>query len=339
MRTTASIIIIASLALAPAARAADADPDKAAGRGLEALLKTQQEDGHWGSSYPVAITSMAGLAILAQDENGLDRPQLAKAWRWLEARQKEGDFLGPQWLHEQGYATLFASELYGKLLVAKSPPKGIDREKVRDVLVAAVRQIENAQSDTGGWYYTRAKGTSNDEGSTTVCAVQALRSAKNFGIKLDDAVLARGFDYLKRMQNPDGGFRYQACAGASMVAGSAGSVASLVLMSKLDHAVLFRAVKFLEHVGVEGLAGQGEYALFYAAMACEVLNEEFGKHMEFAGASRPAIARTIAARQQADGSWPQTTDTDYSTALSVLTLAVPRGRLSVFHRDAPKLPG
>ena len=49
----------------------------------------------------------------------------------------------------------------------------------------------------------------NHEGSTTVCAVQALVSADNFGIEIDKAVLALGFEYLKKCQNPDGGFDYQ----------------------------------------------------------------------------------------------------------------------------------
>lgn len=343
MRLAASIIIIALVA--PAARAADAD--QAATRGLDALLKTQRDDGHWGEEFSVAITSIAGLAILAQHDKPLEEPRLARAWKWLDAQQKEGAWpkQSHTWVHGQGFATLFAAELYGKLVAAEKTP-GFDRDAIRSTLIAAVKRLEAAQSDSGGWYYDPAKGTTNDEGSTTVCAVQALRAAKNFGIAVDGDVLARGFDYLKRMQNPDGGFRYQGTAGGSMVAGTSGALSTLVLMSKLDHAVLFRAVKYLEAGKVDALDGNPfpEYALFYAMMAMKVLDEEFGKHMESAAAFQPAIRASIARSQKQDGTWANRGwmaphSSDYATAFSVLTLAVPRGKLSVFHRDAPKLPG
>ena len=35
--------------------------------------------------------------------------------------------------------------------------------------------------------------------------MQALVSADNYGIKIDKSVLRRGFEYLKKCQNKDGG--------------------------------------------------------------------------------------------------------------------------------------
>jgi hypothetical protein len=343
-RSTPLLLALAALAASAGSVRSDevARPavDRAIADGISALGSTQAPDGHWGSQYPVAVTSMAGLAILAGKEKPLADPAVLRAWSWLRARQKDGDFRPSQWVHEQGFATLFCAELYGKTLQAKTPPKEIDKDELKEILTKAVALLADAQSKSGGWYYTKAPD--QDEGSTTVCAVQAIRSAKNFGISVEPHVLERGFAYLKAMQNQDGGFRYAGQSGGSMNAGTAAAVATLVLMSKLDERVLLSGVKFLEQRGAAGIAraGQGQYGLFYSAMAMKVIAEEYGDHLPVAGKwTREAEEQLLQLRQD-DGTWRSTdvADPGYGTALAVLSLACPRGELSIFHRRAPKLP-
>ncbi len=68
---------------------------------------------------------------------------------------------------------------------------------MKDVVAAAVKVIAANQSTSGGWWYTPGSKTQH-EGSTTVCAVQAMVSAANYGIEIDKSVLDKGFKYLKK---------------------------------------------------------------------------------------------------------------------------------------------
>ncbi|MBI3725350.1 terpene cyclase/mutase family protein [bacterium] len=319
--------------------------DAAIRDGIAALASSQAADGHLGESYPIAVTSMAGLAILAGEDEPLGNPALLRAHAWLRSKQKGGAWPaeGHTWVHVQGFATLFFAELYGRVLATSNAPAQLSKDELRETVTKAVALIADAQSESGGWYYT--KTPSADEGSTTVCAVQALRAARNFGIPVEQKVLDRGFSYLKTMQNQDGGFRYARGSGGSMVAGTAGALATLVLMSKLDERVLVRAVGFLKERRVEGIgcASHRQYGLFYAAMAMKVIAFEYGEHMPEAGSWSREIESLVASRQGKDGSWAsadvEQMKPDYGTALSVLTLSCSRGRLSVFNKRAPKNSG
>lgn len=344
-------LAVLALALLSGTRTRAEDPKKDPSEktildGLAVLARSQREDGHFGEQHSVAITSIAGLAVLAGDERALESAVLAKAFEWLKAQQREGNWphQGHTWVHGQGFATLFFAELYGKVRLAKEPPARMKKDELRSIVEKAVKKLGEAQSPSGGWFYTAGAGD-QDEGSTTVCAVQALRAARNYGIAVEAKVLERGFAYLKNMQNEDGGFRYQRNAGGSMVAGSAGALSTLVLMQKLDHGILFRAVEFLKRTGVKGVDQSPfpEYALFYAMMAMKVIDAEYGEHIPVASEWIREIGDVLRKSQKDGGAWSNRGwmanghSDDYATGFAALTLAVPRGRLSIFHRDAPKL--
>ena len=213
-------------------------------------------------------------------------------------------------------------------------------------MTKAVATIAKHQSASGGWWYVQ--GSPQDhEGSTTVCAVQALVSAANFGIPIDEAVLAKGFEYLRRCQNPDGGFDYKEGPGTvSMKEGTAGDVATLALMRKFDYQVMTRGVDFLKAVGPAGISAERfpYYGHFYASMGLVLFGEEMGAE-RVAAAYFEAARRDVLAWQAEDGSWPlkgwmqgRSQDTAYGTAFAALFLAVPEKRLSIFHRRPPVLP-
>jgi len=72
----------------------------------------------------------------------------------------------------------------------------LDRKKVRATIAQAVKVIGKNQSRSGGWWCE--PGFHNEhEGSTTVCAVQVIVSAANYGIEIDSAVLDSGVPLLK----------------------------------------------------------------------------------------------------------------------------------------------
>src|SRR5262249_35004088 len=147
------------------------------------------------------------------------------------------------WIHGQGFATLALSETYGRSLFCKTKPD-IDTKKIRQVVEKAIAIIGKNQSNSGGWWYT--PGSLNQhEGSTTVCAVQAIVSASNFGIPIDEKLLDKGFEYLKKCQTPQGGFNYSLGDGTNMKEGTAAAVATLGLMQKFDFEVMIKGYNFL----------------------------------------------------------------------------------------------
>src|SRR5262249_44670270 len=157
---------------------------------------------------------------------------LLKGLQFLLANQKDGVFAqqGHTWIHGQGFGTLALAEGYGRSLLCKTKPD-MDTKKLREAVAKSVQVIAKSQSKSGGWWYTQGMPDLH-EGSTTVCAVQALVAAKNYGIKIDTQVLDRGFEYLKKSQLKDGGFVYKLGDQVSMKEGSAGDVATLALMEK-----------------------------------------------------------------------------------------------------------
>src|SRR5262249_2768581 len=140
------------------------------------------------------------------------------------------------WIHGQGFATLALAEAYGRSRLCKVKPD-IDTKKIHAAVVQSVKEIVKNQSRSGGWWYTPGE-LDRDEGATTVCAVQALVSAENYGIAINSRALDNGFDYLKKSQNKDGSFNYVLGDGSSMKGGTAADVATLALMKKFDFTVM-----------------------------------------------------------------------------------------------------
>lgn len=183
-------------------------------RGLEWLRREQGQDGSWrdgGESgvYPVAMTGLAGMALVGSGST----PTRGKHWRQV---RRSMDYLtkvaDPQRgliheeggeassMHGHGFAMLYLASVYGM-------EEDVARQKVlHGVLTRGVALIERSQSAAGGWYYR--PDSNDDEGSVTVTQVQALRACRMVGIVVDKRTIDRAVDYVKKCQNPDGGICY-----------------------------------------------------------------------------------------------------------------------------------
>jgi len=326
----------------------------ARGRGLAWLGKHQAKDGSWGKTYTVAVTSFACLSYLsASDEPfaGDDGKVLTAGLEYLMKAHTDGQFpsQGHSWIHGQGFAALALAEAYGRTLFCKTQPD-LDRKKLKATVAAAVKVIAVNQSTSGGWWYT--PGSRNQhEGSTTVCAVQAMVAAQNFGIEIDEDVLDKGFAYLKKCQNNDGGFDYmlnESKTNTSMKEGTAGDVATLALMKKFDFEVMIDAYEFLVKLTPQAITKERfpYYGHFYGCMGMKLLGQEMKSYRQKTDAYIAGAHKDILSWQTKDGSWPVTgwvkannqEGEDYATAFATLLLSVPDGRLSIFHRTPPKLP-
>ena len=196
-----TVMVCLCLLVSGASAAAPKGVIAARDKGLTWLTKNQGKNGSWGAQYTVAVTSFASLAYLAASDEpfaGENGKALTAGLKYLMSVQKNGQFpsQGHSWIHGQGFATLALSEAVGRSLFCKTKPD-IDLKKMKDVVAAAVKVIAANQSTSGGWWYTPGSKTQH-EGSTTVCAVQAMVSAANYGIEIDKSVLDKGFKYLKK---------------------------------------------------------------------------------------------------------------------------------------------
>ncbi|MFA5793711.1 MAG: prenyltransferase/squalene oxidase repeat-containing protein [Candidatus Brocadiia bacterium] len=341
------------LALAAAAGVLLAEPDKtppeppvhpdhtvqsvkAITKGLDFLNKRLSNNGGYGENYPVATTSLVGLAFLAGGNipgEGKYGDALKAVTKYLLRSQDETGYIiepdknSSSRMHGHGFATWFLAEIYG---MTKST--SVDKEQIKSALRQAVKVIETSQSRDGGWYYEPRP--SGDEGSVTVCIVQALRAARNVGIAVDKNVINSGIEYLRQTGNEDGSFRYSlhSSRSESSFALAAGGVSSLCLYGKFDAAETQRGLKFL--MGFKpGTPNNWKdypyYSNFYGTLAMHLAGEQYWPQWF------PPLRDYFVGKQDLNGSWSGGeggTNIDYATAFACLTLQIPYQYLPLFQK-------
>ncbi len=308
------------------------------------LRSRQTTSGAVGTSYPVAVTSLAGLAVLGAGHHPLEgehRDMLQKSLSYLAGVARpvgsglfiaeEGD--GGSRMHGHCYAVLFLCELFGSLPGREDEISGLIRK--------AVTTIERSQSIEGGWYYYPENPQNLDESSVTVCALQSLRAARNAGFSVDSRRVDEAIRYVRRCQSPrDGSFvyslspsvegrgrtSYALTAAALSTLNAAGIYRSEELRKGLDY---FR--RALANARSPWHAAEEEhdfYANFYAAQA---LYQDGGDLWpDWYSKVRAHLLRK---QVKTDGRWENRQFGDeYATAMALLILEVPLGYLPIFQR-------
>lgn len=301
-------------------------------RGLQMLATHQHSDGAFGSGNfyrnNVAVAALAGMAFLASGSTpgrGKYGGLLDKTVQFLLAHTDANGFInvehssshGPMYGH--GFAALFLGEVYG---MSRHP-------ELREKLKLAVNLIVNTQNREGGWRYHPVR--SDADLSVTVCQVMALRSARNAGISVPRSTIDACVEYVRKSQNPDGGFRYQLTAGSSsLFPRSAAGLVALYNAGIYEGPEIDRGLNYLERYTPRGemfrLESHYYYGQYYAVQA-----------MWHAGGERwrrwfPAIRDELLARQNEDGSWTDVNIcNEYATAMSCIVLQIPNNYLPIFH--------
>ncbi len=280
--------LVLAMVFAPAARAADevlpkhVTPEtlKAVRAGLDYLARSQAGDGAWhegqgGQAYPVAMTGLAGTALLASGNTptrGRYAPQISLAVDYLlKCSTKSGLITGPnedsgQPMHGHGFALMFLASAYGM------ETKESLRQRTKEVVDNGVALTARGQSSAGGWTYIPGSG---DEGSVTVTQVQALRAAHNSGFTVPRGTIEESVRYIERCSTPEGGIVYSlGSGGGPRLAISAAAVATLYNAGEYDSPVANRC---LEYVWREFQSrkdwsqggGHDYYTPLYAAQGCD----------------------------------------------------------------------
>ena len=302
---------------------------KSIDRGLAFLASQQQSDGSYGhSQFPkhAGVTSIAGLAFMAHGDlpdRGPYSQTVKKALDFVLRSSKPNGLLaadtshGPMYGH--GFATLFLGEIYGQ---THDP-------RIREALLKAVRLIINSQNDEGGWRYQPVPDEADI--SVTICQVKALRSARNAGIKVPKKTIDRAVEYVRKCQNPDGGFRYMLhSGGGSAFPRSAAGVSTLWYagINSDDEAVQSGLSYLMRHLpGETHNIPHYFYGQYYAAQAMFVAG---GKHWK---QWFPAIRQELLSRQDSTyGSWSGQAGTAYGTGMALIILQMPYRYLPIFQK-------
>lgn len=305
--------------------------EKAIENGLRYLAQAQHEDGSFASGGyrgNVAICGLAGLAFMAGGSTPNRGPygeNVARAVRYIMDHTQESGFItapgsashGPMYGH--GFAALCLAECYGMSA----------EEELRDKLARAVSLIVNTQNDEGGWRYQPRRLDADI--SVTICQVMALRAARNAGIEVPRETIDKCIAYVRRCQNPDGGFMYMASGGESAFGRSAAGVVALHSAGVYEGPELAKGIQylmgFLPGQSSAGSAGSYYYyAHYYAVQAMWRQGGAFWQRWY------PAIRDELVERQRSDGSWVSPISPEYATAMSCIVLQVPNNYLPIIQR-------
>ena len=196
-------------------------------------------------------------------------------------------------------------------------------------LVAAVKLIVNTQNKQGGWRYQPVRADADI--SVTICQIMALRAARNAGIFVPKETVDRCIEYVKRSQNPDGGFMYiLGQGGESIFPRSAAGVVALYSAGVYEGPEITKGIaylmKFLPEKGKVPAASYYYYGQYYAVQAMWHAGGESWQRWY------PAARDDLLSKQARDGTWQSAFSNDYGTAMACIVLQMPNGVLPIFQR-------
>ena len=323
--------------------------------GLHSLSLMQNPDGSIGGqeAQPVriAVTALSLMAFLADgnsENRGAYADQVRGAVAFLcRSALREGERRGcfqadgdtASRMHGHGYATLALCQVYGQYGAGRrfAGTSG----SLRTIIADAIHVIVRSQNSAGGWYYYPLDSV-EDEGSITVCMIQALRAAHNCGFHVSPAVIDKAVQYIRASQNRDGSVRYSL---RNQRPGTfeltAAGCATLAYGGRYFSREIQAAQRFLwqttEDVFNDSRLAYPFYGYFYALQALwfdyneERWNTWFPRFVDWYWEQWDQKSRSFTGKQ-----WGRHKEFEYGlayrTALAALTLQIPSQFLPIFAR-------
>ena len=239
-------------------------------------------------------------------------------------------------MHGQGFATLALAEAYGMFGVSDTALREY-RVQLSECLKAAIKCIEDAQTQTGGWGYLPRDAF--HEGSVTITEIQALRACRNSGFDVNTQVIEAALKYIRDSQWLEGesmaqygGFRYHLSDNRVTFALTAAAVSTFNAIGKYDTQAINRGIDYMIR-NDPFTRGKEErykfYARFYASQA-------YYQHRSadlFWRSFYPQLIDLLETTQGEEGEYSSGLyGESYGTAFTALTLAIPFGYLPIFQR-------
>ncbi len=296
-----------------------AELDKMYVRGLQFLQKSQAPEGFWSDPQYGREPAVVGLAVVSMLAHGDDpnNGPYAQAIRKgldyvLSQMNKSTGYIGKS-MYNHGFATLSLAEAYGAVTDARLGP----------ALEQAVKLIVTSQKKNpfGAWRYS----PESTDADTTISGAQmvALFAARNAGIGIPEEAIQKGLKYFLQCQTPEGGFGYTSSSGPN---GARAAIGCLVfaLAREKNSAAFKSAFRYLQNAPNQNYYQQ--YYIYYASQAF------FHGAPEGWQAWNRKNIETLAASQEADGSWGGQFGPTFSTAASLLSVALNYRFLPIYER-------
>lgn len=310
----------------------DASTQRLIERSLEYLARRQRPDGSYGSGQyagNIAVTSLVGLAFLSSGstpEEGPYSQHLDQIVEYVLAHTSASGFViyqeatthGP--MYDHGFGALFLAEAYGMT----------QRPDIREKLKKAVDLIVYTQNHEGGWRYLPQKVPEADL-SVTICQIMALRAARNAGIAVPKSTVERCTEYVKRSQNPDGGFRYMLATNQSGFPRSAAGIVALYSAGIYDGPEIDRGLAYLQQHAPGTQRSQESHYFYGHYYAAQAMYQAGGQEwIEWYKAIRDDL---ISKSRPSEGSWMSSgVCPEYGTAMALVILQMPNNYLPIFQR-------
>lgn len=340
---------------------------------LAFLSRIQNGDGSWtadvgyklNQNYEISertvphvgVTALAGLAYLSAGHlpsRGLYSEQIGRATDWLLSQISENGYITASGsrMYSHAFAALFLAEVYGMT----------DRPGMRKDLQAAIDFIVSCQNEHGSWRYEPL--ASESDMSITVCQLNALRAARNVGIRVPRSTIDRAKDYIARSfvnqnmgfggpgsyyQLGRGSFKYQvrgssrssfALTSAGLAALHSAGVDDLQFTWTFQDGQaieidLEQSIQFLRDTirsVSDGSSYENHYFYWYGHYyATQALYTIGGESWAW---YFPKISAELLAKQRSTGAFPCFVGPGeaFSTAIAAVILSLPYGYLPIFQR-------
>ena len=312
-------------------------------RGLNYLAKNQRSDGSYDGylgyasnrnvdPLPCAMTSMAGLALLASGSTPTRGPyaeQITKAADFVSIRcttRPDGLITDPsdrlfRPMFGHAFATTFLSQVLGQVRDESR------RERIRDVLRKGVAFTLSTQADVGAWNYGPADPM-HYEGTLTVTQLQALRSCRDAGIFVPKRVIDNAVGYIESSTLPDGWVRYRLDNDIKRPGVTCAAVVALWSAGRYEDPLLKKIAARVRQDIRPGWRDQhhAEYITYYLSQARYFLGGDWPQFYQ-------TCSTMLVSEQRSDGSWSgRDGGVTYGTAVALLVLHLPYNRLSIYQR-------
>lgn len=288
-------------------------------KGMQFLLKTQSADGSW-PDRPIgnapAITALSVISLLAHGDDPNFGPYSATIHHGLDfilkSMDQETGYMGPS-MYNHGFCTLALAESYG----------AVDDPRIGPALQKAVRLIVNAQkvNSAHAWRYS----PESIDADTTVSGAQmvALLAARNAGMAVPEETIQNGLKFFLSCQTPEGGFGYTAPVAPNATRAAIGCVVFALAKEKNSDAFK-NAFAFL--INTQPDRQYPQYFLYYASQAYFHGSPDLWQNW-----NRANIA-SLRSSQTPDGSWDGQLGSTFTTAGSLLSLALNYRYLPIYER-------
>ena len=293
--------------------------DRAYTKAMQYLVKSQQEDGSWPNQFgqEPAVVGLCVLSLLAHGEDPNSGPYRTTIRRGIDFilgnQNKDTGYIGTS-MYNHGFATLALAECYGNVQDTRLGP----------ALQKAVDLILTTQSHNplGAWRYS----PESPDADTTVSGAEmvALFAARNAGIGVPQDAINKALRFFINCQGGDGGIGYVGPDGPDS---ARTAIAVLVFgLAKQQKSAAFRsALSYLKNSSQDE-ESYYHYYLYYAAQAF------FRAGPKEFDAWNAANMKSLTSTQADDGSWSGQFGQTFSTAASLLSLAVNYRLLPIYER-------